>query len=60
MPNRSSSEISEGGRNLSGGQMQRISIARAVCKDAEILLMDDPISALDFVTDLELRRTLAE
>lgn len=60
MPEGISSEIREGGRNLSGGQRQRISIARAVCKDAGILIMDDPVSALDFATDRRLRRSLSE
>jgi ATP-binding cassette subfamily B protein len=50
--------LSEEGRNISGGQKQRISIARAVCKDPEIYVFDDCFSAIDFRTDLEVRRRL--
>ena len=50
--------ISEEGKNLSGGQRQRISIARAVCKDAPIWILDDPFSALDFMTDKKLRSSM--
>ncbi|MBR2254614.1 MAG: ABC transporter ATP-binding protein [Candidatus Methanomethylophilaceae archaeon] len=50
--------LSEEGRNISGGQKQRVSIARAVCKDPEIYIFDDCFSALDFRTDLEVRRRL--
>ena len=53
-------EVTEGGGNLSGGQKQRISIARAVCKGADIMLLDDPFSALDFATDKKLRAALNE
>lgn len=60
MPEGLSSDVQEGGRNLSGGQRQRVSIARAVCKDAEILVMDDPVSALDFATDRRLRQALSD
>lgn len=52
--------LSEEGRNLSGGQKQRISIARAVCKRPEIYVFDDCFSAIDFRTDLEVRRKLKE
>ncbi|MBQ7979448.1 MAG: ABC transporter ATP-binding protein, partial [Candidatus Methanomethylophilaceae archaeon] len=48
--------LSEEGRNISGGQKQRVSIARAVCKDPEIYIFDDCFSAIDFRTDLEVRR----
>ncbi|MBP5685818.1 MAG: ABC transporter ATP-binding protein [Candidatus Methanomethylophilaceae archaeon] len=50
--------LSEEGRNISGGQKQRISIARAVCKAPEIYVFDDCFSAIDFRTDLEVRRRL--
>ena len=55
---RESFHITEEGRNLSGGQRQRISIARAVCKDAPIWILDDPFSALDFLTDKKLRSSI--
>ncbi len=51
-------EVQQGGKNLSGGQRQRLSIARAVCRRAEILLMDDAFSALDFKTDKLVRQSL--
>ena len=54
------SEISQGGNNVSGGQKQRLSIARAVAKDPEIFVFDDSFSALDFKTDLKLRTALEE
>ncbi|PKK40694.1 Lipid A export ATP-binding/permease protein MsbA [Clostridiaceae bacterium JG1575] len=50
----------QGGTNLSGGQKQRLSIARAIAGPAEILIFDDSFSALDFQTDLALRRALAQ
>ena len=50
--------LSEEGRNISGGQKQRITIARAVCKKPEIYVFDDCFSAIDFRTDLEVRRRL--
>ena len=53
-------ELTEEGRNLSGGQRQRISIARAVCKNAPIWILDDPFSALDFITDSRLRSAIRE
>ncbi len=52
--------VSQGGLNFSGGQKQRISIARAVYKDPEIYLLDDCFSALDYKTDKNLRKALAE
>lgn len=53
-------EISQGGNNVSGGQKQRLSIARAIVKNPEIAIFDDSFSALDFKTDLELRKALKE
>ena len=53
-----SSPISQGGTNVSGGQKQRLSIARAVATDPEIYIFDDSFSALDFKTDAELRKAL--
>lgn len=53
-----SGEIAQGGVNVSGGQRQRLSIARAVCKDPEIYIFDDSFSALDYKTDRLLRREL--
>ena len=54
------SPISQGGTNVSGGQKQRLSIARAVIKRPEIYIFDDSFSALDFKTDAALRKTLRE
>ena len=54
------SEISQGGSNVSGGQKQRLSIARAIAKDPEILVFDDSFSALDFKTDAKLREELSK
>lgn len=52
--------ISQGGSNVSGGQKQRLSIARAIAKDPDIYIFDDSFSALDFKTDATLRRALHE
>lgn len=52
------SEISQGGANVSGGQKQRLSIARAIAKNPEIYIFDDSFSALDFKTDAALRKEL--
>lgn len=52
--------IAQGGRNVSGGQKQRLSIARALARGAEILIFDDSFSALDYRTDAKLRAGLAE
>ena len=54
------SPIAQGGTNVSGGQKQRLSIARAIAKKPEILIFDDSFSALDFKTDVALRRALKE
>ena len=54
------SEISQGGSNVSGGQKQCLSIARALAKNPKILLFDDSFSALDYKTDVKLRKTLRE
>ena len=53
-------EIAQGGNNVSGGQKQRLSIARAIAKDPEIFVFDDSFSALDFKTDSKLREALKE
>ena len=52
--------IAQGGSNVSGGQKQRLSIARAIAKDPEIFIFDDSFSALDFKTDSKLREALSE
>ncbi|HWQ58343.1 MAG TPA: ABC transporter ATP-binding protein [Clostridia bacterium] len=57
-PERFDSEIAQGGANVSGGQKQRLSIARALVKKPEILVFDDSFSALDFRTDAALRKAL--
>ena len=53
-------QIKRGGVNFSGGQRQRLSISRAICRDPEIYLFDDSFSALDFQTDYRLRQSLRE
>ncbi len=53
-------EISQGGTNVSGGQKQRLAIARALVKNPEILIFDDSFSALDFKTDAVLRKELSQ
>jgi ATP-binding cassette subfamily B protein len=60
MPEGYEAPISQGGTNVSGGQKQRLSIARAVAKDPEIYVFDDSFSALDYKTDATLRKTLKE
>ncbi len=54
------SPIAQGGTNVSGGQKQRLSIARAIAKKPEILIFDDSFSALDYKTDVALRRALKD
>ena len=54
------SHIASGGTNVSGGQKQRLSIARAIAKDPEIYIFDDSFSALDYKTDSSLRKALKE
>ena len=53
------SRVSQGGTNFSGGQKQRLSIARALSKKADLYIFDDSFSALDFKTDAALRKALA-
>ncbi|MCI9336877.1 MAG: ABC transporter ATP-binding protein [Lachnospiraceae bacterium] len=59
-PEKYHSEISQGGSNVSGGQKQRLSIARAIAKSPKVFLFDDSFSALDYKTDVALRRALGE
>lgn len=59
-PDKYETAISQGGSNVSGGQKQRLSIARAIAKDPEIYIFDDSFSALDYKTDVALRKTLKE
>lgn len=58
MPEKEESHIARGGTNVSGGQKQRLSIARAIARDPEIYIFDDSFSALDYATDAKLRKEL--
>ncbi|MGL5379964.1 ABC transporter ATP-binding protein [Clostridium sp.] len=57
-PEKFDTEISQGGTNVSGGQKQRLSIARAIAKNPEVYIFDDSFSALDYKTDIALRKAL--
>jgi len=59
-PDKYKTEIAQGGTNVSGGQKQRLSIARAIAIDPEIYIFDDSFSALDYKTDVKLRAALTE
>jgi len=59
-PKQYDSHIAQGGSNVSGGQKQRLSIARAIAKSPEIYIFDDSFSALDYKTDVKLRKALKE
>ena len=59
-PGKLDTVLSEGGKNLSGGQRQRFTIARALVRNPEVLILDDSASALDFATDANLRKAIAE
>ncbi len=60
LPEKYNAHIAQGGTNVSGGQKQRLSIARAICKNPEIFIFDDAFSALDMKTDAKLRAALKE
>ena len=60
MDDQEASVLSQGANNISGGQKQRLSIARAIAKDPEIFIFDDSFSALDYKTDANLRKELEE
>ena len=59
-PEKYESPVSQGGTNVSGGQKQRLSIARAIAKNPKVFLFDDSFSALDYKTDVALRKELKE
>ena len=59
-PSKYESSISQGGNNVSGGQKQRLAIARAIARNPKIYVFDDSFSALDYKTDTQLRKALAE
>ncbi len=59
-PDKYETSISQGGNNVSGGQKQRLSIARAIAKDPDVFIFDDSFSALDYKTDVALRKALNE
>ena len=60
LPEKYNYHIAQGGTNVSGGQKQRLSIARAICKNPDILVFDDAFSALDMKTDAKLRMALKD
>ena len=60
LPDGLNSYVAQGGTNFSGGQKQRLSIARALVKKPELYIFDDSFSALDFKTDAALRKALAD
>ncbi len=60
MPDGLDTHIAQGGKNLSGGQKQRLTIARALVSQPDILILDDSASALDFATDADLRKAIAQ
>ena len=59
MPDKLEASISQGGSNVSGGQRQRLAIARAIIRRPDVYIFDDSFSALDFKTDAKLRQALA-
>ena len=60
MPQGLESSISQGGTNVSGGQRQRLAIARAIIRRPDVYIFDDSFSALDFKTDAKLRQALSQ
>jgi ABC-type multidrug transport system fused ATPase/permease subunit len=60
LPNGYDSILGERGADLSGGQRQRIALARAILRDAPILILDEPVTGLDAITAARLRETIAE
>jgi ATP-binding cassette subfamily B protein len=58
MPGGYNAHIAQGGKNISGGQKQRLAIARAICKNPDVFIFDDSFSALDMKTDANLRKAL--